>query len=230
MDTTQIVLLVVWRDVFSFSTSARRAAGASTAKTDGRRTRVRVCVAVCAGRSLVAARRVRRASRGSSPRDVRGVHSRAPASVRYPSTCRRCGTSARARPVTQTTSRTAGDARPELRRGAPPRPRPRPPTAPQPWRSGTRARRARRRLSPFQPRDCARPRDATAHEGLARVWRDWGLPQLGARRCPPRHVLCPAVGRRPATPRHGHAGARTLCRRKVAYELASRSIRRRHTP
>ena len=45
------------------------------------------------------------------------------------------------------------------------------------------ARRSRRRLYASQPRRRLRARAiAAAHERLARIWRDWGLPALGARR------------------------------------------------
>ncbi len=38
------------------------------------------------------------------------------------------------------------------------------------------------------------PRDGAAYEGLARVWRDWGLPGARSRRRAPRHLLRATVG------------------------------------
>ena len=66
------------------------------------------------------------------------------------------------------------------------------------------------------------PRDGAAYEGLARVWRDWGLPRTRPRRRAPRRLLRAAVGIRPehlgtvmqALGQHDHA--------RAAYEAASR--------
>ena len=41
------------------------------------------------------------------------------------------------------------------------------------------ARRARRRLRSFRAALLLEPKDAVSFDGLARVWRDWGLPNLG---------------------------------------------------
>ena len=66
------------------------------------------------------------------------------------------------------------------------------------------------------------PRDGAAYEGLARVWRDWGLPGLALRRRAPRRLLRATVGIRgntygtvmQALGQHDNA--------RAAYEAASR--------
>ena len=75
------------------------------------------------------------------------------------------------------------------------------------------------------------PRDGAAYEGLARVWRDWGLPGLALGDAHRAIYYAPQSAIRPEHLRHGHAGTRpAMTTRARPTRRQAGSSRRRRTP
>ena len=59
----------------------------------------------------------------------------------------------------------------------------------------------------FQRAVVLEPCDAAAYDGMARIWRDWGMPDLALERCLSRAALQPEIGRHAQHARDGAAGS-----------------------